>query len=264
MKKIPIGFTTIKKGKMQFLACGAINKLPGFFQAFSLRSGGHSKKPYDSMNVGMRTGDKTGNVIKNIRAIERAFDTKYISTVRQVHGDRVVLIQNPKFKIQNTKADAIATNVPGLAVGVRVADCAGTVIIDPEHRVIAAIHSGWRGVANKIPAKAVRVMRKKFKSDPAKLIAAVSPAIGPCCYEVGKEVYKLQKQAVFSNIFTESKGRVYMNLWKGVKNLLKSAGMTTRNIHVCGMCTACNPELFFSHRRDKGKTGRMLSFVVLK
>jgi YfiH family protein len=274
--KTPKGFTAVKKGKLKLISCDAISKIPGFTQVFTTRAGGVSKKPYNSLNMGMHTDDNKKKVRLNIKMLEKSLNIKYASAARQVHGDRVLVIkgsgrgvkeevnQEKLRKILNTDADALITNIPGLAVGVRVADCVGTVIVDPENKVVAAIHSGWRGVANRIVVKAVKTMKKEFGSKPAELIAAVSPAIGPCCYEIGDEVLKLKKHRVFSNIWKHKNGRVHMDLWQGVRNLLISQGVKENNIHICSMCTADNPELFYSHRRDKGKTGRMMAIGVYK
>lgn len=272
MQKIPTGFTLKKKNKIQYLSCDAVEKTGIFLQGFTLRKGGFSKKPYDSLNIGLHTDDKKADVRRNIGSFEKAFGVRYVAAVHQVHGDKVVVLEGSKGQgsrikvgiLQKTEADAVVTDIRGIAASVRVADCAGTVIVDPVNRIAASVHSGWRGVANKIPAKTVALMQKKFKSDPKKLIAAVSPAIGPCCYNVGPDVYKLQKQAVFSNIFTKRNNKIYMNLWKGVQNLLVSAGISKKNIHVCDMCTSCNPDMFFSHRKDQGKTGRMLVFGIIR
>ncbi len=272
--KLPDGFKLRKKRAISYIACSKLEKA-GLAHGFTLRTGGFSKKPYDSLNFGMHTDDNKKTVRRNILLAEKAIGAR-IAAAKQVHGDRIVEVRSPESRhclssgglagarsqIQNTEADAVVTDVPGIAASVRVADCAGTIIYDPENKVVAAVHSGWRGVANKIPAKTVKLMRKKFGSYPAKLLAAVSPAIGPCCFEVGPEVYKLRRQKVFSNIFTSRKGRVYMDIWKGAVNLLVSAGIKRKNISVCRMCTSCNPKLFFSHRRDKGKTGRMMVFGV--
>jgi YfiH family protein len=266
-KKIPRGFKLVKKGSLRLLSCSAISGLPGFSQYFTMRLGGVSKKPFNSLNAGGHTGDDEKKVRINISLIEKSLGIKYAGAARQVHGDSVIILKNPASgikKITDTAADALITDIPGLAVGVRTADCAGTIIIDPEHKVVAAVHSGWRGIANKIPAKTVKMMKKYFKSRPEKLMAAVSPAIGPCCYEVGNDVMKLKKQEVYRGIFTERKGRHYMNLWKGVKNLLEKEGVSPDNIHICSMCTFDNPRYFFSHRRDKGHTGRMLAMGFYK
>jgi polyphenol oxidase len=278
MDKLLKGFTLKKKGNIQYLSCDAIDALGKFEQGFTLRTGGFSRKPYDSLNVGTHTDDSKAAVRRNIRSFEEAFGVRYVAAAHQVHGDRVVTMQSAECRLQNgrqgreawsvkrvarEKADAIVTDVPGIAAGVRVADCVGTIIVDPVNKVIASVHSGWRGIANKIPVKTVDLMKKKFKSDPKKLIAAISPAIGPCCYDVGKDVYKLQKQRVFSSIFTRHSGKVYMDLWKGSQNLLVSAGLQRRNIYICNLCTSDNPAMFFSHRRDLGKTGRMLVFGII-
>jgi polyphenol oxidase len=277
MNKILKGFTLKKRGNIQYLSCDAIDKLGGFEQGFTLRKGGFSKKPYDSLNVGMHTDDSKADVRKNIKSFEKAFGVGYVAAAHQIHGSNVLTVRSPGSgvrsqgrvacsvkRVASEKADAIVTDVPGIAASVRVADCVGTVIVDPVNRVIASVHSGWRGIANKIAVKAIKEMGKNFGSDPKKLIAAVSPAIGPCCYNVGQDVYKLKKQKVFSNIFTKRNDKVYMNLWKGAQNLLISAGLTRKNIHLCGLCTSDNPGMFFSHRRDEGKTGRMLVFGIIK
>jgi YfiH family protein len=273
--KIPKGFHLVVKDKMPMFMCDAINNNPRFLQVFTTRKGGKSLKQYGSLNTGMHTGDDIRSVNSNIRRIENTLGVKYASAANQVHGDRIVMLMPHKSK--NTKimksrdavdikrmlsidADGIISDIPGIAAGVRLADCAGTVIMDPVKNVTASIHSGWKGVANKIPSKAVKKMKKYFGSNPGDLTAAISPAIGPCCYEVGAEIYnQLQKQAVFSNIFTKKKGRIYMDLWAGVKNLLVAEGLKPENVHVCDICTSCNPEYFYSHRRDKGKTGRQMA-----
>lgn len=269
---LPAGFKIIKKMGLPLIYCEAISKIPGFTQVFTTRAGGVSKKPFDSLNVGVHTGDNFKKAVINISRLEKSLAIKYAGAARQVHGSDVIILKNRalKFtgaeirKMTDVEADALITDIPGLAVGVRLADCAGTVIIDPVKKTVAAVHSGWRGIANKIPAKTVKMMKKHFGSKPADLTASVSPAIGPCCYEIGADVLKLKKQKVFRGIFTKKNGRNYMNLWKGVKNLLVNEGIKPNNIHICSMCTYDNPELFYSHRRDKGKTGRMMALGFFK
>ena len=270
--KIPAGFTVLKKGKLTFLSCTHMSKTPGFIQVFTTRLGGVSKRPYDSLNIGAHTDDKKRDIQVNIKMLEKALGIKYTGAARQVHGDGVVMIKKSdklsmaKIKrMTNIEADGLITDVKGLAVGVRLADCVGTVIMDPKTRTVASVHSGWRGIANLIPSKTVKLMVSEFKSKPADLIAAISPAIGPCCYEVGEDIYnQLHKQAVFSNIFHRKNGLLFMNLWKAASNLLKAEGLKKKNIHICSMCTVDYPGYFYSHRRDKGKTGRQMAVGVFK
>jgi polyphenol oxidase len=270
--KIPAGFSVLKKGKLRFLSCDQMSGIPGFTQVFTTRLGGVSGMPFSGLNIGVHTDDKKSDVQVNIRMIEKALGIKYLGAARQVHGDTIIILKdkpqsknriNNLSRLVNTDADGLITNIKGLAVGVRLADCVGTVIMDPGTKTVASVHSGWRGIANKITSKTVRTMISEFKSNPADLIAAISPAIGPCCYEVGEDVYnQLHMQAVFSKIFHRMNGHIYMNLWQGVKNLLLAEGLKKKNIHICSMCTSDNPEYFYSHRRDKGKTGRMMALGV--
>ncbi len=271
--KLPKGFHLYVRDKMNFIMCDAINDIPGFLQVFTTRKGGGSLYNFSSLNTGVHTDDDIKTVKNNIKRIEKALDVKYTSAANQVHGDHVVVLQPSGGKkwlkgrdivglknIISTDADGIISSSPGIAAGVRLADCVGTVIADPGNKVIASVHSGWKGIAAGIPVKAIKKMKKYFGSNPADLIAAVSPAIGPCCYEVGAELYnQLHKQPVFSNIFKRRKGRIYMDLWAGVKNLLLEAGLKKKNIHVCNICTFDNPKYFYSHRRDKGRTGRHMA-----
>jgi YfiH family protein len=270
---VPAGFTLAKKGRLFLISCDAISDIPGFSQFFTTRMGGVSGKPYDSMNMGGHTGDKRRNIRVNVSLLEKSLGVKYAGAARQVHGSNVIILKKggagkiPGLlikKLINTEADALITDIPSLAVGVRIADCAGTVIIDPVKKVVAAVHSGWRGIANKIPSISVKLMKKNFGSKPADLIAAVSPAIGPCCYEVGGDVLKMKKQKIYRGVFSEKNGRQYMDLWKGVGNLLEKEGLKKNNIHLCSMCTFDNPRLFYSHRRDMGKTGRMMALGFFK
>lgn len=265
---VPAGFTLIKKGRLYLISCDAISNIPGFSQVFTTRTGGVSGKPYDSMNMGGHAGDKRKNIRVNVSLLEKSLGVKYAGAARQVHGNTVIILKNSGAgkipgmavkKLTDTEADALITDIPSLAVGVRVADCAGTVIVDPVKKVVAAVHSGWRGIANKIPSISVKLMKKHFGSRPADLIAAVSPAIGPCCYEVGGDVLKMKRQKVYRGAFVQKGGGQYMDLWKGVRNLLEKEGLKANNIHICSMCTFDNPRLFYSHRRDKGRTGRMMA-----
>ncbi|MCE5301368.1 MAG: peptidoglycan editing factor PgeF [Spirochaetia bacterium] len=261
--KTPKGFTLHKKGKIQYFTCDAISKIHGTVHAFICRTGGVSKKPYDSLNIGAQTDDKQELIERNMELAERALGIDYATAVRQIHGNVVEVITD-KTSPAPYEADGLITAVYGSSVAVRVADCIGTVLVDPVNMVVASVHSGWRGVANRILVRAVRKMKKEFGSKSSDIIAAMSMAIGPCCFEVGAEVIKLKKQAVFSNIFTKRGKSVYMDMWKGNTNLLLKEGLKSKNIHTLKLCTSCNPELFFSHRRDKGKTGRMMIVAGLK
>ncbi len=240
----------------------------GVAHFFTTRVGGVSTGAYASLNTGRNTQDKPNHIIKNTKKISAVFGTTKIYAPQQVHSDKIIVVTDKnKQTVNDTKADALITALPKVAIAVKVADCVGLVLYGTDktgqHKVIATIHSGWRGVANKITSKTIAVMKKRFGVDPKTISAGISPAIGPCCYEVGQEIYKLKKQKVFNGIFNKKNGKIYMNLWKASSQLLEAAGVKKEKIFINDICTACNPKLFYSHRRDKGKTGRMLTGIKL-
>ncbi len=143
------------------------------------------------------------------------------------------------------EGDALATNLPGLTLEIRTADCIPILLIDPIHHAVAAIHAGWRGTKAEIARQTVEQMRNWYGSEPEQLLAAIGPGIGPCCFEVGPEV-----AAEFGRV-----GRVKLNLAEINRDLLKAAGV--RNIVNTELCTRCDGERFHSYRRDREAAGRM-------
>jgi len=202
--------------------------------------------------------------IKNKKQAEKKLNLKKINVLKQIHSNKIIILKKTK-SLYGVKADGIITNVKNFPVAVKVADCIGSIIIDNEKKVVAAIHSGWRGVVLKIISKAVGMMKKYFGSRPEKLKVITSPSIGPCCYEIGHDLYKkLKKQRVFSNIFNKRTGKVYMDLQKANKNLLISAGVKGKNIFINPLCTKCNNDIFFSYRAEGKKAGRMYVVGMIK
>jgi len=235
-------FAAVKKMGGVFIENKKINKSPFFLEVFTTK--------------------KSGSISK----VKKALGIKKIYFQNQVHSKRVTILTNRnKNKAGFKKADGLATNLPGHAVGVKVADCAAIALFDPDNKAIAVVHSGRKGMEKGIPAEAVRLMEKKFGSKQRQLIASVSPCIGPCHYEVGAALYnKLKKRKIFSNIFTIRKKKVFMDIEKGNLNILLEAGLRKKNIHISRMCTMCGPGLFHSYRRDKDKAGRMFEIVMIK
>ncbi len=245
--------------KRYFINAFPPGKAPGFTAVFTSRQKGVSKGAYKSLNLGTQTGDSKKNVRENLQILKKNLKAPGLITLNQVHGVRVVSALR-----SGVKADGAVTNVPGRAVAVKTADCAGIIIYDEKNRAFAVVHAGWRGMAGFIAHEAVEVMKKKYGSVPSCLRASVSPAIGVCCYEVGEELYNsLKRTPEFSNIFIRRGAKIFMDLKKGVKNTLASSGIKKSRIYVSRLCTSCEEELFFSHRRDKGVTGRCASAAVI-
>ena len=228
-------------------------ELPGARAYFSTRQGGVSEGPYESLNLGILTGDERDAVVENRR---RLADHLRVASDRvamgwQVHGADVREWTEPvasRFADPDAdlaKVDGHMTTAGGLALLVLVADCLPVALSDGER--VAMLHCGWRGLAAGILERAL----ESFDSPPA---AAIGPGIGRCCYEVGEEVL-----AAFGSLEGVADGRM-LDLRAVVARKLEAAGL--EHLEHVDMCTSCNPELFFSHRRDGPETGRQAGVVV--
>lgn len=233
-------FVFFPEKKPKFIFNSVLNRDKNFLEAFVLKS----RDPY---------------------WIAKRFLKVKVYTGKQVHGNKVRLVnEKNKNRIYKMKADAFITKTQGLAIGVRLADCIGNVIVDKKRKIIAVVHSGWRGIANKIIIKTIDKM-KKMGSSTKDLIVSMSPAICKKCYEIGRDVYnKLKKEKVFSNIFTRKKNKIYMDLHRANYNLLIKKGVKKKNIYINNLCTFCNKKLFFSFRREGERAGRMLYFAMIR
>jgi YfiH family protein len=177
-----------------------------------------------------------------------------VVTVHQVHSNLV--ISNHGAAARTEDADALIDNTTGIAIGIKTADCVPVLLVDPVRRAVAAIHAGWRGTAAAIVPAAIRAMANEFGTRPEDLHAAIGPAIGACCYEVGPEV-----ASEFGVLAT---GHVHLNLAAVNARQLQAAGVLRDNISIAGECTRCNPERYHSFRRDAQAAGRMISWIRIR
>jgi YfiH family protein len=212
--------------------------LGGARAAFSTRLGGVSEPPFDSLNLGLVTDDAEAAVGENRRrlAASLGFEPEQVAFARQVHGTR--LIEHPRAP-GPVEADGHVVREPGLAALVFAADCLPVAVAGPTG--VAMLHAGWRGLAGGILAAGVEAVEATS--------AAIGPGIGPCCYEVGEEVLD-----AFSGLGDGiAEGRM-LDLPEAARRLLSRAGV--ERVESAGLCTSCEAALFFSHRRDAGRTGR--------
>lgn len=237
-------------------------------QAVFTRQGGVSPAPWQSLNVGGSVGDDLQHVrenrIRSFGALGRVPES--IHDVWQVHSADVVYAQEPRRMDEEYphKADIILTDNPDLTLFMRYADCTPVLLYDPVKRVVGIVHSGWLGTVRGAARVAVEAMQERFGSDPAVLLAAVGPSIGPDHYEVGEDVIS-QVKSVFDedapSLLERHGERMHFNLWAANRLLLEKAGVN--QIEVAELCTACNPKDWFSHRGEKGKTGRFGAMIAL-
>lgn len=188
-------------------------------------------------------------------------------TVTQVHGETIVRAEESNYKsVRSAEADAIITRERGLAIGVETADCVPILLVDPAIPAVAAVHAGWKSTVQKIVQKAVGKMRQEFGAEARRVIAAIGPAIGPECYEVDEPVMgPVRETFPFWKEVTSPHGvdRWGLDLGRLNRRELMEAGLPAENVYSFGLCTSCNPDLFYSFRRE-GRTGRMLSVVMIK
>ena len=241
--------------------------------AVTTRQGGRSLPPFDSLNLGLHVGDDPERVIGNYELLSTAlaFRLDTLVACKQVHGDRVIEVREGderwlSFLQCREEGDALVTSVPGLVLMVRIADCLPVMFFDPLRKVAGIAHAGWRGTVKKIAAKTVEVIMSRYNSDPARILIGIGPGIGPCCYEVDEKVTSLFTKGFSSGeqLITERNGKQYLNLWEANRKQLLEAGVHAENIEVAGLCTSCQNQLLFSHRKDKGKTGRFGALIGIK
>jgi YfiH family protein len=230
-------------------------------------------------------GDDPAAVDENLRRLAEAAGldgAAAFASAHQVHGDRVVGAARgaPLTEIfpQSAsteaaagaeqdlpmRADAVIALEPGVAAAVRVADCVPVLLYAPDRGLGAAVHSGWRGARASIAARGVRALQHVSGADPSRMLAAVGPCIGRCCYEVGKDLASL-----FRSLFgpeaaddPDAVAKPHLDLRFCVEAALRAAGVREERIEHAGACTSCDISACFSHRRDRGTSGRHLAFVA--
>jgi YfiH family protein len=230
------------------------------------RHGGVSPAPFNSLNLSVSVADSRDNVYAN-RA--RAYglygrDTESVVHAHLVHGADVARVTRTDDGTWRSHFDGLITDEPSCALTMNYADCTPIFVYDPVRRPIGLGHAGWQGAVKDLPGALVRAMQDAFGSRPADLLAAVGPSIGPCCYEVGEPVVgqvKAQFADAHSLLHDNGGPRPQFDLPGANRQRLLDAGV--REIQMSGVCTACRTDLFFSHRAEKGATGRFGVMLML-
>jgi purine-nucleoside/S-methyl-5'-thioadenosine phosphorylase / adenosine deaminase len=225
---------------------------PGpYLAAFSTRVGGVSEAPFDTLNLGRLTADSPGHVAENRMRLcaEAGTEPELLCFGRQVHGPLVRRAEG-----QGEPGDGVWTDEPGRPLLVFTADCLPVALARANggQPAIAALHVGWRGLLAGIAQTAAAQLGG------GELAAVIGPGIGPCCYEVGEEVAAPFRERYGARIVREGK----LDLWTATEQALRAAGVAT--VSRVDLCTACNNDLFFSHRRDGAQTGRqgLIAYVT--
>ena len=251
----------------------ASSLLGGVRHGFSTRRGGVSRPPWNSLNLGPGRGDEAAAVEENYRRFCAALGTDYRRAVlaKQVHKTNVRVCAGADagkglFRPRDYEADGLVTNVPDLPLVVFSADCGVILLHDPVKGAAGAVHAGWRGCAAGILSQAVRVMGEAFGSDPADLLAAVGPCIGQCCFETDGDVPEAMRAALgtAAEPYIAARGsKWHVDLAGLNRQWLLQAGLLPEHIDLCSLCTACRPDLFWSHRKMGEARGAQTAMIAL-
>lgn len=238
---------------------------------FSTKKGGVSDGIYSTMNLGLNRGDDIENVKKNFKIMAQTLGVPYEKMVLsdQTHTVNIKkisyddagkgLIKEKDYK----DVDGIMTNETGIVLVTFYADCVPLFFLDPVKKVIALSHSGWRGTVNKMGKVTVEKMKQEYGCNPEDILACIGPSICQKCYEVSEDV-ALEFAEKFGNsdmFYKKENGKYQLDLWMANEMALKEAGI--ENIENRRICTCCNSEYLFSHRKTNGKRGNLAAFMML-
>lgn len=286
-----------KAASVEVLQADSLSGIPWLVHGFSTRPGGRSTcYGGKSLNLGFTPDDTHANVERNralflraVGAVSEDSSLWQLAQVRQIHSATTHCVND--IPAQDPAGDGMITNVSGLLLAIKTADCVPVLIADVKQRVVAAFHAGWRGTVARVVEKGVGEMRCQFGSAPRDLRAAIGPCIRKCCYSVGTEVRaefesqftyagELFEEVFDSNaihvkyplLFLNQRApghgdlgpEIHLDLVAANRHQLTVAGVHPEHISVVAGCTACDRKRFFSHRVEFGKTGRMMSVVGIR
>lgn len=247
--------------KPLFRAPDLFQNLPNLVAAESTRHGGASPAPYQSLNLGLNTLDSQSNVEENRLRFFAALniDPDRVAISLQIHGTEILEATEPG---RYEGYDALMTDVPNLFVGVSVADCVPILVYDQKHRAVAAIHAGWKGTVAELVRLTLEAMQQRYGTKPYDCYAYVGTCIDETSFEVGPEVSDLFAPE-FKRVdeFTQ---RMFINLRSANTRQLTSFGIPTAQIAISSFSTVLNNDDYFSHRLEKGQTGRMMAIIGIK
>ncbi|CAG7620976.1 peptidoglycan editing factor PgeF [Paenibacillus allorhizosphaerae] len=261
-------------------------RYPQLSAGFTTRLGGVSAEPFGSLNCGLHVGDDREAVVANRRRLAGALHIPFEAATyaEQVHGKEIQVVSralrgagnDSREKALQAK-DGFVTSEPGVFLFALFADCVPLFFYDPIRRAVGLAHAGWKGTVLQIAKATLETMSAAFGTKPRDVIAAVGPSIGACCYEVDDAVIsrvdKLLPELPGSGNGTEGSSAVYerktdgkynLNLQQLNRQIMIKAGILPAHIEITGLCTSCRTDLFFSHRKENGKTGRMAAWIGLK
>ncbi|MFP4256835.1 MAG: peptidoglycan editing factor PgeF [Desulfobacterales bacterium] len=248
------------KNRLVYAGFSNLAALPGVFHGiFTRGQTGPGAGP--DQDVGASSSRGRAEIQASRHAVKKCTGASDLIFLNQVHGARVSVINTPDDARSAARspaaADAVISGVPGAGLVIQTADCQPVMLFDPKRHAAANIHSGWRGSIADVTGACVKAMHKNFGTDPADLFAGIGPSLGPCCAEFVN--YRDEIPEAFWG-YRDQKSR--FNFWRITIDQLKASGVREENIETSGICTRCNPHLFFSYRAE-GTSKRSAAVIVL-
>ncbi|MDF9843203.1 MULTISPECIES: peptidoglycan editing factor PgeF [unclassified Paenibacillus] len=254
---------------------------------FTGRAGGAGKPPYDGFNCAFHVGDDPEDVLSNRRMLAESlgFSLSDWTCGEQTHGKHIAAVTAEDRGRGSTdresafpSTDGLVTNVPGVLLTSFYADCVPLYFYDPVRRAVGLAHAGWKGTVAEIAGAMVAAMSGMYGSRPEEIIAAIGPSIGDCCYEVDDYVMNhvrkleqtlpdpasLEAAPPLYSVSQSDKEKSMLNLKEMNRRIMIKAGILPTHIECTTWCTSCNPDVFFSYRKEQGVTGRMTSWIGIK
>jgi YfiH family protein len=249
---------------MAFFQFPNLARYPEIRHGVFTRNGGHSDGPYRSLNTSLSVGDDPAKVQENRRKISRCLDSSQLVFIRQDHGKRTILYSRKEdaesagHPADPPVGDAVVTDLKGKFLVVQVADCQSLLLYDPCRKVVANVHSGWRGSVDNVVGHTVKTMERKMGCRSRDMIAGIGPSLGPCCAE-----FINYKREIPPKFWKYKDLSHHFDFWSLSIAQLVETGVLRKNIHLSKICTKCNTAQFFSYRGE-GKTGRFAAVIGLK
>lgn len=267
-------FSFMASGAVQYVSASLLQNTGFVRHGFSTRVGGVSHGDFSSLNLGVHTSDSQENVKENFKCFCAAIcvSEKTLVLANQVHSSEIRIVTKSDCGIGLERpgfpgVDGLITAEPGVALATFYADCTPFLLFDPKKKVIASVHSGWRGTLARIGRKAVQTMRREFGCRPEDILAVSGPSIKQCHFEVGWDVFSdfLQmfgNRRLRNTVFHNDK--YFLDTDQLNQEQLLEEGLLPEHIAMCMECTCCNPARYYSHRYSHGATGRMCAVISLK
>ena len=287
---------TLREIRSKILHADSLTPLPWLIHGFSTRSGGFSRAyGKRSLNLGFTREDPQRAVKQNRAVFLRQLGTIQegrewpLVTLRQIHSDLIHCVS--EVPESGLTGDGLITQTPGLLLAILTADCLPVILVDAKRRAVGVFHAGWRGTVKRIVEKGVGEMRRWFGTRPGDLRAAIGPGVHGCCYSVGPEVRsQFESQFEYGNklfreveesdpvrekyplLFLTARApghselpkKIFLDLVEANRRQLLAAGVAAKNISASPLCTSCRTDLLFSHRAEKGVTGRMMAVAGIR